>query len=193
MGNFVLIEPTITSVVIVIIGGYLTWIFARGLYGHPSPLLDPGIIRGDNDSEIAKDLLREDVRKIEKEMIALTDTGVDWFWGEVESDLQTLVQEKGVKLTFVVSEPEFSRSSHTTLDRLAQFDGVTVVKLPLSPEVDLRIIDDRHIHISCHGIEDETTRLYWRSTGKGAPEAWLNFWGKYVSDRLSRRYLFSCV
>ncbi|MBI2482354.1 MAG: hypothetical protein HYV76_02220 [Candidatus Vogelbacteria bacterium] len=112
-------------------------------------------------------MLKEDVGRLTSNMIAFTDSGDDRLWEPVEEDLRRRASQ-GVRITFVVSEHEFSLATNKVLRKLAQEPNITLFQVSIRPPVDLRLIDGKHLHIAYHGSGQNNNRPCWRTGPGGA-------------------------
>lgn len=128
---------------------------------------------GGNDLKLARQLLRDDLLGLEREMLTFTDSASDKLWGVNpecdEFDMYEILEDKvkdGVQIRFVVSETDFSAERAKSVLRLASHfpERVNIRIVPERPPIDFRLIDNRTLHITHHGSEeDDHRRDYWRS------------------------------
>jgi len=183
------VQPTIDMVIgfgVLACGGSLSLIAMIRWAVH-----FPGLELYQNDGELAVTFLLEDLSRVQNNMIVFSDKAAGWLWGkgnnsteekaekdasdwgEVEKSIREKAK-KGVTFIFYVSKSEFNDPSndHDVISRLKEQGVIKLIVLDERPPKDLRWIDERHVHISDHCLDDgNRNRACWRSGPLGVSRA----------------------
>jgi len=142
---------------VVIIGtglicGLMLWIVFA-----PAPYLEHSVkYQNDvNDFAYARELIREDLERVENTAFIVTCAGLDICWGgEIAQKIEALAGQN-IQFTFIVTESYFldPQQENGALKNLVGKENIEFRGLKKRPPVDLRLIDYRDSYISHHGVE----------------------------------------
>ena len=154
------VPSTVITIMWVIVLSFGFWTMLN--YRPPMQLIH-------NNKDIAVRLLKQDVELMTEnsQLTAVTLSGCEWLWGPVKDDLKEAVG-RGARLTFIVG-PRFHTSDSSTIKELGSLPGVRVFVITEDPPVDIRLIDDKHLYVAQHGLNENKERKCWHSTPQGVP------------------------